>query len=435
MPNVGLQAYLWNRLPEDARVKRLLWQQNAGTYKGYRAYIQHVKGAGFPEVGAEEVLRAHSTGEWTAQQEDPSSPRPAPSSPTTNPLPTPRIDFHHAFSAARSPVSQLRFGRLTRDLLAWGDNAGAVFVAALGASPRVLLALRGGHAAPVTDLDWSGDNGLLASCSADGSACLWEAGTGALLRRFPPGVAGDAPLLSLRLHPVNQNLVLVGTGAGEVLVLNASTGQCTARAPPAAPGAAAARLEVATDVVHVAASDGTLSALSTLLPGSTGALRLGLHAELARVARATARAGRAAAPVTLDLLPACAAAGGGAALALGTEDGQLSLHPLPERGHALGAAQRFRLPRGPYAPRAALGGGGFRAGRGTLCALGRADATVHVHVLEAGGATKQARGVGEPACMLRGHAAAVAAAAWAFDESCLASADVGGDVLVWHVQA
>ncbi|KFM24723.1 WD repeat-containing protein 13 [Auxenochlorella protothecoides] len=398
MPNVGLQAYLWNRLPEDARVKRLLWQQNAGTYKGYRAYIQHVKGAGFPEVGAEEVLRAHSTGEWTAQQEDPSSPRPAPSSPTTTPLPTPRIDFHHAFSAARSPVSQLRFGRLTRDLLAWGDDAGAVFVAALGASPRVLLALRGGHAAPVTDLDWSGDNGLLASCSADGSACLWEAGTGALLRRFPPGVAGDAPLLSLRLHPVNQNLVLVGTGAGEVLVLNASTGQCTARAPPAAPGAAAARLEVATDVVHVAASDGTLSALSTLLPGSTGALRLGLHAELAR-------------------------------------DGQLSLHPLPERGHALGAAQRFRLPRGPYAPRAALGGGGFRAGRGTLCALGRADATVHVHVLEAGGATKQARGVGEPACMLRGHAAAVAAAAWAFDESCLASADVGGDVLVWHVQA
>lgn len=24
MPNVGLQAYLWNRLPEDARVKRLV---------------------------------------------------------------------------------------------------------------------------------------------------------------------------------------------------------------------------------------------------------------------------------------------------------------------------------------------------------------------------------------------------------------------------
>ena len=41
-----------------------------------------------------------------------------------------------------------------------------------------------GHERAVNDLDWSLDNTFLLSASLDGSACMWLAALGQLLRTF-----------------------------------------------------------------------------------------------------------------------------------------------------------------------------------------------------------------------------------------------------------
>ena len=79
------------------------------------------------------------------------------------------------------------------------------------------------HGDRVTDLDWSPDGAMLLSCSADGTACLWRTDGGALVRTLR-NMSG--PLGCCRFHPDNPNLILLGTAAGELLALNASTGAC-----------------------------------------------------------------------------------------------------------------------------------------------------------------------------------------------------------------
>lgn len=78
------------------------------------------------------------------------------------------------------------------------------------------------HTDRVTDLAWSPDGGLLLSSSQDGSACLWRAEGGDLERSFR-NMSG--PLGCCCFHPANPNLLLLGTAAGELLALNASTGK------------------------------------------------------------------------------------------------------------------------------------------------------------------------------------------------------------------
>lgn len=74
----------------------------------------------------------------------------------------------------------------------------------------------------MSDLAWSPDGATLLTCSQDGTACLWEAGCGRLVR----GVHNlSGPLGCCAFHPVNPNLLLLGTAAGELLTLNASTGE------------------------------------------------------------------------------------------------------------------------------------------------------------------------------------------------------------------
>lgn len=77
------------------------------------------------------------------------------------------------------------------------------------------------HRERVTGIDWSPDGTLLLTCSQDGTACLWRAESGALVRTLR-NLTG--PLGCCRFLPENPNLLLLGTSAGELLTLNASTG-------------------------------------------------------------------------------------------------------------------------------------------------------------------------------------------------------------------
>ena len=70
--NVGLRAYIWHRYKEaEQRTAREVWQLNGYTYHAYRAWIEHVKGNGFPE----QQLMGQSSGSANskAQREGPST--------------------------------------------------------------------------------------------------------------------------------------------------------------------------------------------------------------------------------------------------------------------------------------------------------------------------------------------------------------------------
>jgi len=90
------------------------------------------------------------------------------------------------------------------------------------ALPAPLMQVLERHHGRVSDLDWAPDGSTLLSCSQDGLACLWRPDTGALVRAFRNSTG---PLCCCRFHPANPNLLLLGTAAGELLALNASTGR------------------------------------------------------------------------------------------------------------------------------------------------------------------------------------------------------------------
>ena len=130
--------------------------------------------------------------------------------------------FLHVFDQHSDAVTCVRFAHDELSLLAFGSLDGRVSVCDLEAELKVRHLLTG-HSAGVTALDWSTSNDLLVTCSRDGSARLWLAASGDCLRTVsdPHG----APLLCAVFHPVNNNLVVLGSGQGLVQVVNVSSGR------------------------------------------------------------------------------------------------------------------------------------------------------------------------------------------------------------------
>ena len=126
----------------------------------------------------------------------------------------------------------------------------------LATAPPLGTPTAGARAPEVTDLDWTLENDRLVAAAADGSVCVWLVATGQLVRacscaleenlcRVHAGPAPDfwrwvgqlramhagSPARCCRFHQVNQNLVLVGTAAGEVAAFNANIGKATKARP------------------------------------------------------------------------------------------------------------------------------------------------------------------------------------------------------------
>ena len=79
------------------------------------------------------------------------------------------------------------------------------------------------HKKRVTDLAWSQQNSQLISASEDGLVCISSQDDGdfwTMQRSMQMSTAA----LCCRFHPINQNIILVGTASGTVEVLNTSTG-------------------------------------------------------------------------------------------------------------------------------------------------------------------------------------------------------------------
>jgi hypothetical protein len=207
----------------------------------------------------------------------------------------PGFAFRHAYDVSKCAVSVLKFARGSAELLAWGAADGVVYVATAESPPRLLQVRAAGffpwllcehawgcwgcfiaaafarlhcitiaptllsfastipcscaptglpspclpaaqvlerHSERMTDLDWSPDGTMLLSCSQDGTACLWQPEAGVLVRTLRNQ---SGPLGCCRFHPANTNLLLLGTAAGELLALNASTGGCPSLKPQCAP--------------------------------------------------------------------------------------------------------------------------------------------------------------------------------------------------------
>ena len=99
-----------------------------------------------------------------------------------------------------------------------------------------------GHAAAVTDLDWSAGGNELVTSSADGDVRHWSKSVDVSMEvsrnewRCNRSLLGDSselvddvPTSAVRFHPTNPNMVLVGRADRTVTLVNLSTGATAAR--------------------------------------------------------------------------------------------------------------------------------------------------------------------------------------------------------------
>ena len=130
--------------------------------------------------------------------------------------------FHHLSDLHKAAVTHLMFLHNSSSTLIASSEDGSLSVHSLDSEPPTVTATLTGHKAGVTDFDISTSNELLVSVSSDGSICVWQLPRGVLLRQLTS--SGCQPLNSCRFLPSNNNLVVVGSGAGLVQTINISTG-------------------------------------------------------------------------------------------------------------------------------------------------------------------------------------------------------------------
>eukprot|EP00884_Botryococcus_braunii_P010901 jgi/Botrbrau1/19812/Bobra.0124s0055.1 len=415
MVNVGLRGYLWNLKSEEAKVTRELWYLN-GTYLAYRNFISNAKEVGFPDQQPSWVARQliDDSGDGTVEASGFSATSSKTSSTSQQPAPYTFSGMKAIFDDGNARTTIVKFGYNSSDLLAWGSEDGKVRVAALAPDPPSVRQVLSVHRAPVTDLGWSADNSLLLSAAGKGGLALWLSHSGTLVRTFEsPGGMGCA-----RFHPLNQNLLVSGTGAGELRIYNASTGRIQVRLQVtfAGEGCGICIVEIAGGLLFAADSRGTLHTLRW-------ELKNGMPQTPQLLARFPA-IGRPCEPTTLLYVPWNALIGGPALLVATTDHMVLVLRVLEKTGR-LEVGAKAEVPLAARKISAAFCPPISRT-EPEYISMGGEDTAVYIYDVS------RARHSAVVVNKLQGHMAPVTSVSWSFDEELLASCDCDGVVIVWR---
>lgn len=338
----------------------------------------------------------------------------------------------------KSAVTALSFGRLDSELLAFGSDDGCLRVANVSSSAPSILHEMHDHQGRIADLAWSYENQQLISVSEDGLVCVSSHDNE--LWTVQRSMRTMTAALCCRFHPINQNLVLVGTAGSTIEVFNTSTGLtnelCQAVLTSyGSEGVRAVVMDVSHDAIFVGDSLGYIHILRLLLV--KGQLQ-----PLVLLGRVPPPGSQLEPLASLSYTSWSEVVKGPALLAAGTDDIVAIYKVIPrqvsrvwiEKGISLpltarmGSKMRLELSSKHLMPLSA------RPIRASWCptlpsceyiALGGENTAVNVWDISDSEAAPVA------VTTLQGHRSPVVAVAWSFEESRLASSDVDGTVIVW----
>ena len=324
---------------------------------------------------------------------------------------------HHVFEQhAGSAIIRTRFAHDERGRLAIAAADGSLSlcdVADGDADNGHLVLWLKGHSSTVTDFAWSQSNDLIASTSMDGSLRVWDANSGECVR-----VVGEsgAPLLCVAFQPVNNNLVVLGSGKGALLVANISTGKLVKAPASCRVGGAATALACDNAGSLLWAGDDRGAVTSFKIDATSGKLAKGKRTVICKDRAVSSLSSRAwmSREARDPFLLISVAANFLALYRVTAPDGSLEFRakfPLRHASPTSGV-------RSAFCPLMS-----FRQG---ACVLsGSEDSCVYLFDVE--------KGEGGRACVnkLQGHASAVTDVCFNQDESWLASGDSKGVVIIW----
>lgn len=227
---IAMRRLLLYRKGLANKLLRQKWELNGKGYVAFHEYMRHLKtlqnAQNSQPTSPTSTQGALDSGPWAAYERGSwsSSRSMAMSESGTQEIPSePGYSFvgmHCVFDECKASVNIVKFGHMSSELLAFGASNGLITLCSVAHPPQILHRMTG-HTKEVTDLDWSSNNQYLSSSSLDKSVRVWDVKKGECLRV----IYGTAPQLSIRFHPVNNNILLVGNGNKEIAAFNFSTGR------------------------------------------------------------------------------------------------------------------------------------------------------------------------------------------------------------------
>eukprot|EP01125_Pyxidicula_operculata_P019863 TRINITY_DN7221_c0_g1_i2.p1 TRINITY_DN7221_c0_g1~~TRINITY_DN7221_c0_g1_i2.p1 ORF type:complete len:409 (-),score=70.06 TRINITY_DN7221_c0_g1_i2:4-1230(-) len=128
--------------------------------------------------------------------------------------------MHHVFNHNKKAVNRVKFGRQSRDLVAFASVDNTLSVVNLFDTPPSTSILKG-HKRGVSDFDWSMTNDFILSSSIDETLRVWNVKNSSCLRCIEVGAA----VFCCCFHPINNNVIFAGTSSMFIELYNFSTGK------------------------------------------------------------------------------------------------------------------------------------------------------------------------------------------------------------------
>ncbi|CAK8678288.1 unnamed protein product [Clavelina lepadiformis] len=135
--------------------------------------------------------------------------------------------MHHIFDDhIGHAATAVKFANDEKNLLAYSSMDGNICICEICPEPKITATLSG-HTDGVTDFAWSLSNDLIVSVSSDATLRLWQTNSGKCMRNIASSLVGMAQcaIHCCLFQPVNNNMVVLGNTAGQITVVNISTGK------------------------------------------------------------------------------------------------------------------------------------------------------------------------------------------------------------------